>query len=149
MRISAPRLVAAVVALPWLLAGCTVPGRGLVGPAPQRPTLAVVQGMEAQSGRVPLVTIAASAGPEDYLSALAGAVQAAEARKPDVVFDVLSAVPQTGTPVHQIDAAKGLTPDAAEVANAIAGDGVPVARITLGAVVVPGIADNQVRVYVR
>ncbi len=148
MRVARVRRVVAV-AVPCLLAGCSVPGHGLVGPAPQRPTLAVVEGMEAQSGRVPLVTIAASAGPEQYQSALAGAVQAAEARKPDVVFDVLSAVPQTGTPVRQIDAAKALTPDASEVASAILGDGVPADRITLGAVVVPGIAENQVRVYVR
>jgi hypothetical protein len=109
----------------------------------------MVQEMAAQSGRVPLVTIAAAAGPEDYVSALAGAVQAAEDRKPDVVFDVLSAVPQKGTPVHQITLAKALTPNAAEVASAIMGDGVPTARITLGAVVVPGIPEAQLRVYVR
>jgi hypothetical protein len=134
---------------PCLLAGCTVPGQGLGAPARQHPTLVTVQGIAAQAGRVPLVTIPASAGPEDYLSPLAGAVQAAEARKPDVVFDVLSAVPRKGTPLHQIDAARGLTPDAAEVAHAIMGDGVPIARITLGAVVVPGIAGEEVRVYVR
>jgi hypothetical protein len=35
------------------------------------------------------------------------------------------------------------------VATAIMGEGVPPARITLGAVVVPGIPVNEVRVYVR
>ena len=69
--------------------------------------------------------------------------------KPDVAFDVLSAVPQTGTPWRQITRAKALTPNAAEVATAIMGDGVPTERITLGALVVPGIAGNEVRVYVR
>jgi hypothetical protein len=76
-------------------------------------------------------------------------VRAARALKPDVIFDVLSAVPQQGTPLHQIAEARGLTPDAAEVATAIMGEGVPPARITLGAVVVPGIPVNEVRVYVR
>jgi hypothetical protein len=132
-----------------LLAGCTVPDSRLVAQAPQSPSIATVQMVEAQSGRVPLVTIAAAAGPADYVSALAGAVEAARAAKPDVVFDVLSAVPQAGTPLHQITEARGVTPDAAEVATAIMGDGVPPGRITLGAVVVPGIGENQVRVYVR
>ena len=76
-------------------------------------------------------------------------MRAAEAAKPDVVFDVLSAVPQSGTPLHQIAVARGLTPDAAEVARAIAEDGVPARRITLGAAVVPDIPENEVRVYVR
>jgi hypothetical protein len=143
------RLVAAAAVASSLLAGCTVPGRGLLASAPQHPSDATVQMTAAQTGRVPLVTIAATAGPADYISALAGAVQAAEARKPDVIFDVMSAVPQLGTPLHQITEARGLTPDAAEVATAIMGDGVPVARITLGAVVVPGIGAKEVRVYVR
>jgi hypothetical protein len=143
------RRLGSVVVVSCLLAGCGVPGRGLVASAPQRPNVATVRMTEAQSGRVPLVTIGADAGPADYLSALAGAVQAAEARKPDVVFDVLSAVSRTGTPLHQMTEAQEVTPNAAEVATAIMGDGVPTARITLGAVVVPGIAGNEVRVYVR
>ena len=141
--------VAAAVAGSWLLAGCTVPGAGLVASAPQRPDVATVQMTEAQSGRVPLVTIAAAAGPADYVSALAGAVQAARALKPDVVFDVLSAVPKQGTPLHQITEARGLTPDTVEVATSIMSDGVPSERITLGAVVVPDLPANEVRVYVR
>jgi hypothetical protein len=138
-----------VAAGAFALAGCTVPGRGLVASAPQRPSASTVQVTEAQSGRVPLVTIAAATLPADYTSALVGAVQAARALKPDVIFDVLSAVPQQGTPLRQIAEARGLTPDAAEVATAIMGDGVPSARITLGAVVLPGISAKEVRVYVR
>ena len=146
--IRAAHLTAGLSAL-CLLAGCTLPGRGLVSSAPQHPDVATVQMTGAQNGRVPLVTIAAAAGPADYLSALAGAVHAAQAAKPNVVFDVLSAVPQQGTPLHQINQARGLTPAAAEVATAIMGDGVPPDRIALGAVVVPGIPANEVRVYVR
>ena len=141
--------VAAAAAASWLLAGCTVPDARLVTSAPKHPTMATVQTTEAQSGRVPLVTIAAASGPADYESALAGAVKAARALRPDAIFDVLSAVPQRGTPLHQITEARGVTPDAVEVATAIIGDGVPPERITLGAEVLPGIPANEVRVYVR
>jgi hypothetical protein len=137
------------VVLMLLVAGCTLPGQGTFGPKPQKPTPGTVALVEAQADRVPLVTIAASAGPADYEQVLADAVHAAQDRKPDVVFDVLSAVPQLGTPTHQITVAKHLTPNATEVANAILGDGVQTDRVTLGAVVVPGIPGNEVRVYVR
>jgi hypothetical protein len=138
-----------LAALPLLVAGCTIPGQGLVGPTPQRPSQATAQDIAAQADRVPLVTIGATAGPDEYQSALAQAVRQAQALKPDVMFDVLSAVPRKGTPTKQTLAAKALTPDATEVAQAIMGDGVPVERITLGAVIVPGIPGDEVRVYVR
>lgn len=131
------------------LAGCTLPGRGLLGPSPLPPSAATLDTSKAEFGRVPLVTIAAASTEADYLSALTGAVQAAEARKPDVIFDVVATVPQTGTPLDQITAAKALTPQASAVARTIMGAGVPAARVTLGAMVLPGIAGGQIRVYVR
>jgi hypothetical protein len=138
-----------LAALPLLVAGCTIPGQGLVIPTPQRPSQANARAIAAQADRVPLVTIAAPARPEDYQSALAEAVRQAQSLKPDVMFDVLSAVPKKGTPTKQTLAAKALTADATEVAQAIMGDGVPAERITLGAVIVPGIPGDEVRVYVR
>jgi len=131
------------------LAGCAVPGRGLLGPSPLPPAATTVDTTKAEFGRVPLVTIAAGSATADYLSALTGAVQAAEARKPDVVFDVVSTVPQTATPLDQITAAKALTPQASAVAQTIMGAGVPASRVTLGALVLPGIGGEQIRVYVR
>jgi hypothetical protein len=116
-----------LAALPLLVAGCTIPGQGLVIPTPQRPSQANARAIAAQADRVPLVTIAAPARPEDYQSALAEAVRQAQ----------------------QTLAAKALTADATEVAQAIMGDGVPAERITLGAVIVPGIPGDEVRVYVR
>lgn len=131
------------------LAGCTLPGRGLVGPQPHQPAAVTVATAEAAFGRVPLVTIPAGTPPADYLSALNGAVQAAEARKSDVIFDVVTVVPQTATPLSQITAAKALTPAAETVARSIAGDGVPQSRVTLGAQILPNIPGAQIRVYVR
>ncbi len=141
-------LVLAVAALS--LAACAPPGRGLVlGPTPQRPGVAVVDLTKAQFGRVPLVTIPAGTARADYLSALDGAVQAAEARKADVTFDVVSAVLQKGTPLDQINAAKALLPQAAAVAGAVQDAGVTPGRIALGAMMVPGLAGGEIRVYVR
>jgi hypothetical protein len=131
------------------LVGCTLPGRGLLGPHPQPPTAATVDVTKAEFGRVPLVTIAAGSTEADYLSALTGAVQAAQARKPDVIFDVVSTVPQTATPLDQITAARALTPQASAVAQTIMGAGVPASRVTLGAMVLAGIVGEQIRVYVR
>lgn len=142
-----PGLALGLLAL--ALAGCAPPGRGLLGPAPQRPAVATVDMTTAAFGRVPLVTITAASGTADYLSALTGAVRAAEAQKPDVVFDVVTAVPQMGTPLAQITAARALTPQATEVAQAIMGAGVPASRVTLGARILPGLPGDELRVYVR
>ena len=66
-----------------------------------------------------------------------------------MIFDVVAAVPQQGTPLDQITAAKRLTPQAEEVARAIHKDGVPEGRITLGAAIEAGITSEETRVYVR
>lgn len=131
------------------LTSCAPPGQGLFEPAAKLPAAATVATNEAAFGRVPLVTIAAGSTPADYLSALGGAVRAAEARKPEVAFDVVSVVPQAGTPLSQITAAKALTPQAEEVARSIKSAGVPESRVTLGAQILPGIPGEQIRVYVR
>jgi hypothetical protein len=120
-----------------------------VTPTPHKPSVTTVDLTRAEFGRVPLVTIPAGTAPAEYLSPLTGAVRDAEARKPDVAFDVVSVVPQIGTPLTQITEAKALTPEASEVAQAVAGSGVPAGRITLGAMVVPAIAGQEIRVYVR
>lgn len=131
------------------LAGCAIPGRGTLGPAPQAPQAAALARAHAEYGRVAYVTIPANTPPEAYLGPLASAIGAAEARKPDVIFDVVAAVPQQGTPLDQITAAKRLTPQAEEVARAIHKDGVPEGRITLGAAIEAGITSEETRVYVR
>jgi hypothetical protein len=131
------------------LAGCAIPGRGTLGPAPQAPQAAALAQAHAEYGRVAYVTIPAHTQPMAYRGPLASAIQAAEARKPDVIFDVVAAVPQVGTPLDQITAAKRLGPDAEEVARSIRQDGVPEARITLGAAIQAGIKGEEIRIYVR
>jgi hypothetical protein len=132
-----------------LLVSCAPPGRGLLTANPPKPAAATIAVTQDQTGRVPLVTIPAGTSPADYLSALTGAVRDAAARKPDVAFDVVATVPQTGTPLTQITAAKALTPQAVEVGQAMQGAGVPQANVTLGALVAAGAPGEQIRVYVR
>ncbi|MCB8879075.1 hypothetical protein ACELLULO517_02430 [Acidisoma cellulosilytica] len=132
-----------------LVVSCAPPGRGLLAAKPPKPNAATIAVTQDQTGLVPLVTIPAGTSAADYLSVLTGAVQDAESRKPDVAFDVVSTVPQTGTPLTQITDAKALTPQAAEVASAVQGAGVPASRVTLGALVAAGAPGEQIRVYVR
>ena len=140
------------LALGWaglVLVACAPPGRNVLSPTPQRPSIATVDLAHAESGRVPLVTIPAGTAPADYLSVLAGAVRDAEARKPDVAFDIVSTVPQIGTPLAQITEAKALTPQTAEVGGAVQAAGAPPPRVTLGAMIAAGAPGEQIRVYVR
>jgi hypothetical protein len=95
-----------------------------------------------------LVTIVPGPG-VDYLPALRAAVAAAQARKPDVVFEVASTAPATGPADAQIAAARDGAAAAAEVARAIAGLGVPNRRISLAARTDPDAKAPEIRVYVH
>ncbi|MCB8873935.1 hypothetical protein [Acidisoma silvae] len=132
-----------------LVVSCAPPGRGLLAAKPPKPSAATIAVTQDQTGLLPLVTIPAGTSAADYLSALTGAVRDAEAVKPDVAFDIVSTVPQTGTPLTQITAAKALTAQAAEVADTVQGAGVPSSRVTLGALVSADAPAEQIRVYVR
>ncbi|GAB0115123.1 hypothetical protein [Acidisoma sp. C75] len=146
---AAPRWLLPLLFPLLLLAACAPPGRGFLGPAAQSPSAAALPQAAARYGRVAYVTIPAGTPPAAYAGPLASAVGAAVSRKPQVVFDVVAAVPQTGTPLDQIAAAEGLSPEAVAVARAIRQQGVPDQRITLGALVLPGLPAAQIRVYVR
>lgn len=143
------RTFLALGATALLLSACAPPGRGLLGPSQQKPSVATVDLTQAEFGRVPLVTIPAGVTPSDYDTALAGAVRAAVARKPDVAFDIVATVPQTGTVLDQISAAEGLSPEAQAVAQAIEGVGVGADRMTLGAMMLPDLPGREIRIYVR
>ena len=136
-------------AVALLVVSCAPPGRGFLAANPPKPSPVTIAVTEDQTGRVPLVTIPADTSAAEYLSVLTGAVRDAESRKPDVAFDVVATVPQKGTPLTQITAAKALTPQAQEVAQAVQGAGVPSDRVALGALVAAGAPGEQIRVYVR
>ncbi len=81
--------------------------------------------------------------------AIASAVDLARARRPDATFDVIAPIPATATQSQQAAALAQGRQDAETVATALAGAGVPRAKIELGARPdgIQGI--REIRVYVR
>lgn len=92
--------------------------------------------------RAALVTIDFAKADPDYRAALATAIQAAESKRPGVLYDVVAVVPDAA------GAAAGQA-RAAEVMTAIEADGVIPPRIQLGLALDPGRKIPQVRVYLR
>ena len=92
--------------------------------------------------RRPLLVIDYTNPQPEYHPLLGMAVHAADDRDREVQFDVV-AVAST------IDAASAAQDHAVDVMRAILADGVPATRVHLGLRVDPGLANAQVRVYVR
>ena len=97
----------------------------------------------------PLVTIDFGRPNPDYTTALQQAVDQARSRKPDVQFDVVTVVPNTGTPENQVAAATALTADAREVARRIEANGVDDDHIHLLARAQIGVPTRRIEIYVR
>jgi hypothetical protein len=133
--------VALLLLLPMALAGCHLVDQ--TDFAPKRP--AAPPGpppVPDPETRAALVTIDYVKANPDFHAALATAIQAAEAKRPGVLYDVVSVVADAA------GAAAGRT-RAAEVMIAIEAGGVIPARIQLGLKLEPGRTIPQVRVYLR
>jgi hypothetical protein len=153
MRVILPR--SALLAL--VLSGCTITGlrmadikpidqRSFEGPA-QAPGAAGVA--RARLPRQPLAVIRFDQQDADFRPALAAAVNAALARKPDPSFDVLTPMPSSAAPDIQDRFARQGAIDAQEVANALAADGIPPDQVHIGLRGDPGAPPREVLVYVR
>lgn len=92
---------------------------------------------------LPLATIRFGQPGFDFQPGLARAIDAAEARKPDAEFNVVTPVGRGRAP------SPTATADAAAVARGIAEQSVPPERIHVGVVEDPGDPAREVRVYVR
>jgi hypothetical protein len=141
----------AFLAAPLLLAGCLPPDFKLIDQRtfwpPRNPTSADIA--RANLPPQPLVIIRLDQVDYDYRPALADAVQAAETRKPNVEFDVLTPIPTSaGQDVQERFARQGAT-DAQDVANALGYDGVAPDRVHIGYRGDPGSPPREVLVYVR
>ncbi len=145
---SLPRIAASLLpVLLTLAAGCTLVDQRTFNPqagAKPRPPAPTGPGLAP-----PLVTVDYARPDPDYAAALHQAVALAVARKPNVEFDVVTVVPNTGTPTQQVAAATGLTANAREIARAINGDGVDDDRIHLQARAQAGITSRQVQVFIH
>ncbi len=123
--------------------GCTLIDQRTFAPAPE----AKAQPAQQQTpltldARTPLVTIDYTVASPDYGDLLHAAVRAAESRRADVQYDVVSMLQDTSDIRLGQERATG-------VMRAIMRDGVPASRIHLGLRTDPTLESSQVRVYVR
>ena len=130
-----------------LLFGCTLVDQRTFNPRAGIPRL--LPAPPGPAAAVALVTIDVSKPNPNYAAELDQAVRDAVGRKSDVVFDVVSVVPATGTPAQQVAAATGITGDARDIARAINADGVDDERIHLSARAEAGVTTRQVQVFVH
>jgi hypothetical protein len=98
---------------------------------------------------LPLVTVRFDEPDADYTQALSDAAEAALARKPDAVFEVVTPVPTAAPQAEQDRFVRVGGTDAGQVADALATAGVPPEQIRLGVRGDPGNPPREVRVYVR
>ena len=140
-------MVRPAVCLIAVLCGCTLVDQRTFNPDAGKPP--VIPQRPGPPAILPLVTIDFGQPDPDYAEPLRQAVDSALARKPDAKFEVATVVPATGTPADQVSAAQTLTPDARQIARAIAADGVADERIQLTARALPSVGTRQVQVFVQ
>ncbi len=141
--------------LPALLAA--LPGCRLVdqrtferaGLTPARPQLAASDFASRAQPLPPLAVVRFGANDDDWRGPLVAAARAAQARRADVQFDVVSPIPLAAPPAVQDEAARTGAGDAATVALALQADGVAPEAIHLGQRGDRGNPPRQVEVYVR
>jgi hypothetical protein len=126
-----------------IFSGCTLIDQTTFAPAPEAkaqtpsppPPIPV-------DSRTPLVTIDYTVASPNYAELLHYAVRAAEARDPNVQYDVIAVVKDPS------EASAGQE-NALDVMRAIMRDRVPDTRVHLGVRTDPALTASQVRVYVR
>lgn len=130
-----------------LLAGCALPDQRTFMRTPPAPTAAELA--QPMLPARPLLTIRFPVAEREWRQALADAVAAAQARKPEVNFDIMAAIPTgAATDVQQAALRQGEA-DARLVATTLGQAGVPPDRLRLGVQGDPGAPAREVRVYVR
>lgn len=127
-----------------LLAGCALPDQRTFTRTPPAPTSGEVA--RATLPARPLLTIRFPLAEQEWRPALAGAVSAAQARKPDVVFDIFAAVPASGATPEALREGEA---DARLIATTLGQAGIPPERLRLGVQADPGTPPREVRLYVR
>jgi hypothetical protein len=99
----------------------------------------------AQVGRVrPLAVIRFGAGPLDFEEALYDALHDVLRRRPQTAFDLVALMPEAGQ-IGRRTAAERLE----QVFLSVTGMGLPVERVSLSAVTLPGLEITEVHVYPR
>lgn len=131
------------------LVGCRLVDQTTFGGKPQKPPPDMLTQALRPGPALPLVTIVFNGGEVAYVDQLRLAVQMAEARKPDVQYDLVTAVPASGSPSDQVSLAKQGESDAIDVAQAMNDLGVDPPRIHMAARTDPKITARELRIYVH
>ena len=134
------RCVPLMLALAAPLTGCHLIDQTDFDPPP--PAVAAPPPIPDSETRAALVTIDYATTAPDYRTALAGAIQAAESRRPNLLYDVVAVVGTAAeAPAARLRAAEAMT--------VIEAQGVASSRIQLGLTIEPGRRVARVRVYLR
>ncbi len=145
-----PRRHRAAWAVPLLLlSGCTLLDQRSIAPAAVAPTGAEMAELAVPPNRVALIRVRFDQPDPALKDTLRQAVEAARARKPDVVFDVVALLPPGRSATADRDAALQAGRDGLAVLQALRELGVPAAALSLGARVEPGASGRVVLVFVR
>jgi len=139
----------ALLALLPLLAGCKLVDQTTFGGKPEKPPPDMLTQALRPGPPLPLVTIVFNGGEVAYVDELRLAVQMAEARKPDVQYNLVTVVPAHGDPSDQVKAAEQGKSDAIAVADEMIGLGVDPTRMQMSARTDPGVNARELRIYVR
>jgi hypothetical protein len=135
------------LALASMLCGCTlIDQRTFEGKARAPDATAVAK---AALPPLPFVTIRMDDPDADFRPELAEAVEAAQAKKPDMEFDVVAPYPTSATAAVQEQFTRNGQADTQTVATALGYDGVSLDRVHVGFRGDPGAPPREVRIYVR
>ena len=143
-----PLAFALLLLLAAALAGCKLVDQNTFWPPPKPPP-PPPPARPGPPAPPPLVVIRFDHPGIAYAGALRQAVAAARARKPDVRFGVVAVAPAAPTLAQQAAGLARASAEARQVAEAIAAQGVPAARIALSASAEPGVRSDEVRVFVH
>ncbi len=130
-----------------LLAGCKLVDQRTFERTATTPTPADLS--RAALPKLPLLTIAFTIPDADWRPAVRDAVRAAEARKRDVAFSVVTPIPTMQSRDAQDVFIKQGQQDATQVAQELHLNGIPSDRITIGFRGDPGAPAREVRVYAQ
>lgn len=128
------------------LFGTSLANRAFGTAAPLRGPANTVGGL---TNRRPLVVIRFDRPNVPYQEPLFTAVSEALNRRPGSVFDVVSIVPQQGTPAQIALNANQARRNAEQVVQSLSGMGLPSDRLSLSSTSSGDVANNEVRIYVR
>ncbi len=133
----------------FLLPGCALIDQATFDPALRKVAAEPAPPKPMLEPNGALLTIALTGGQPDYQDSVASAVRQALAAKPNIVFLVVSMVPEKNNVPPTWDQAEAVTVWGRRIAAQIQQDGVDQGQIELGLRATPDLDHGEIRVYVQ